>query len=65
VRGRGWTHILSSGQGRLHDVLHVRGRKETPYAVPVEFGVQPERERLRLAGERRGLYATHTGPTHV
>lgn len=65
MRGRGRTHILSSGQGGLHDVLHVRGREETPHAVPVESGVQSERERLRLAGERRGLYATHAGPANV
>lgn len=65
VRRRRRTHILSSGQSGLHHVLHVRRRTETSHAVPVEFGVQPERKRLRLAGKRRGLHATHAGPADV
>lgn len=52
VRRRRRPYILPPGQSGLHNVLHVRRREETSYAVPVEFGVQPERERMRLAGER-------------
>lgn len=65
LRRGGRSHFLSSGQSWLHYVLHVRRREKAPYAVPVEFGVQPERKRLRLAWERRGMYATYTGPADV
>lgn len=65
MRRGGQSYILSRGQKRLYDVLHVRRRAQASHAVPGESGVQPERERLRLAGKRRGLFAPHAGTARV
>lgn len=61
MRGGGRPHLVPQGPGGLHHVLHVRGRAEAPHAVPLQPRVQPQRERLRLAGERGGMRAPHAG----
>lgn len=65
LRRGGQPHLVSPGQGRLHDVLHVRGRAQAPYALPGQSRLQSERERLRLARERRGLPSSHAGATRL
>lgn len=63
-RGR-QSHIVSQGSEWLHDVLHVRGWEKASHAMSGESGVQPERERLRLAGKRRRLSAPHPNTTSL
>lgn len=65
VRRGGQSYILPCGQERLHDVLYVRGRAQTSHALSRESGLQSQRERLRLAGECRGLFAAHAGAACV
>lgn len=56
LRRRGRLHQLSQGQEQLRHVLHVRRQAQASHAVSSELSVQSQRERLRLARERRRLW---------